>query len=52
MNSLWNTTNEQIFGCKDKAYFLKNKKLPGFSWKKFVDSGKVAIFVTDMGPQV
>ena len=35
-----------------KATFLKNKKLPGFSWNKFVDSRKVAIFASDMRPQV
>jgi hypothetical protein len=34
-------------GCKDKAIFLKNKNIPDFSWKKFVDSGKVTIFASD-----
>ena len=26
------------------AVFLKNKKIPGFSWKKFVDSDFILIF--------
>jgi hypothetical protein len=28
--------------------FLKNKKLPGFSWKKFVDPDFLLIFVTSL----
>ena len=34
------------------AFFIKNKKTYDISWKKFVDSGKVAIFASDMRPQV
>jgi hypothetical protein len=31
----------------DTTNFLKNKKLPGFSWEKFVDSEIYPIFAAD-----
>ena len=33
--------------CKDNPFFSEKKELRGFSWKKFVDSGKVRIFAGD-----
>jgi len=33
---------------KDTANFLKNKKLPGFSWNKFVDSDFLVIFAASL----
>ena len=34
-----------IWYISHTAIFLKNKNLPGFSWKKFVDSEFIPIFV-------
>ena len=33
--------------CKDNPFFSEKKDFQGFSWKKFVDSGKVRIFAGD-----
>ena len=35
------------FVCKDTANFSKNKNLPGFSLRNFVDSDFILIFASD-----